>query len=71
MSISICDRCQKPANVIIMSIFNMDMCCTKCIEAERAHPDCQMARDEELKQLQAGNYNYEGIGLPDDLKPGE
>ena len=51
-----------------MSLFNTDMCCEKCIETERAHPEFPRARAEELKQLQAGNYNYPGIGLPADLE---
>ena len=65
-----CGRCLKPTNVQTMSMFNTDMCCPECIETERAHPEFQKARDEELKQLQAGNYNYPGIGLPADLQPG-
>jgi hypothetical protein len=53
-----------------MSLFNTDMCCVDCIETERAHPDFPRARDEELKQLQAGNYNFPGVGLPPDLRGG-
>lgn len=62
-----CDRCKHETLVTTMSLFNTDMCCEKCIETERAHPEFPRAREEELKQLQAGNYNYPGVGLPADL----
>lgn len=52
----------------MMSIFNTDMCCLECIEIERAHPDFQKARDVELDELLKGNYNFPGIGLPEDLE---
>jgi len=64
----ICDRCKKETFVTTMSMFNIQNCCPNCTEKERAHPKFKEARDVELEQLQAGNYNYEGIGLPDDLK---
>jgi hypothetical protein len=52
----------------MMSMFNTDMCCLKCIEIERQHPDFQKARDTELDALLKGNYNFPGIGLPKDLQ---
>jgi hypothetical protein len=45
------------------------MCCPVCIETERAHPKFKEARDTELNELQSGNYNFPGIGLPHDLQP--
>jgi len=48
-------------------MFNTQICCTKCIELERAHPDFPKAREAELNAFKEGDYNYPGIGLPDDL----
>jgi len=66
---NICKRCGEDGSYLTMSMFNTDMCCPKCIETEKAHPDYQKARDVELEQLQQKNYNFPGIGLPADLKP--
>jgi hypothetical protein len=44
------------------------MCCPKCIEKERAHPDFQKAREAEHKAIKNEDFNYPGIGLPDDLQ---
>jgi len=51
-----------------MSMFNTHQCCPKCIEEERAHPEFKRARQVELDELLKGNYNFPGIGLPEDLK---
>ena len=66
---NICDRCREDASCRSMSMFNTDMCCYKCLNIEKAHPDYKKARDVELEQLQQKNYNFPGIGLPADLKP--
>jgi hypothetical protein len=49
-------------------MFNTQMCCPKCIEKERAHPDFPKARDAEQKAIKNGDCNYPGIGLPGDLQ---
>jgi len=64
-----CDRCGEPTICTQMSLFDTGMCCTKCIELERAHPKFPEARDAELKELIGGNTKFPGIGLPEDLKP--
>ena len=51
-----------------MSLFNQEMCCKECIEKERAHPKFKEATSQQLEEMQKGNYNFSGIGLPDDLK---
>jgi hypothetical protein len=51
-----------------MSRFNTDTICLVCEKLERAHPDYIEAARAELEALNAGNYNYPGIGLPDDLR---
>jgi hypothetical protein len=50
-----------------MSRFNTDIICTKCEEKEKAHPRYKEAWEAELREVQAGNYNYPGIGKPEDL----
>jgi len=63
-----CDRCNHSTNnITIMSKFNKDIICMPCKEDERNHPDYKKASDEELAECKKGNYNFEGIGLPDDL----
>ena len=51
-----------------MSFFNTEMICIACKDAERAHPDYEKAKQIELEQCLQGNLNFEGIGLPEDLK---
>ena len=65
----ICDRCDEETIITTMSLFNTQQCCPECIEKERAHPKFPEARTAELDALEAGNYNYKGIGLPPDLNP--
>jgi len=50
-----------------MSLFNTEMCCSKCIVKEKSHPSYYKASIAELKAIQNGDYNFPGIGLPDDL----
>lgn len=63
-----CDRCGGDAGVWQMSRFNTDECCRSCIETERRHHRYQEAYDAELREVNAGNHNYAGIGLPRDLE---
>ncbi len=62
-----CQRCKRGTNITSMSMFNTQICCSKCIERERAHPDFPKAREAEQKSIENGDYNYSGIGLPADL----
>ena len=63
-----CDRCSKKVNTLRMSIFNTEMCCTDCLDKEERHPLYKIARDKEHEEVVSGNYNYPGMGLPDDLR---
>lgn len=63
-----CDRCKKDSNVTTGSYFNEEMICPDCRDKESKHPLYAKAKEEELKEVQKGNYNFKGIGLPDDLK---
>lgn len=63
-----CDGCEEETYSYKMSMFNTDHCCMKCIEEEKKHPLFKQARKVELDELLKGNYNFPGIGLPEDLK---
>ena len=52
------------------SYFNTQMICTSCDTKERKHPDYDQAVRIETEQVLKGNLNYEGIGLPKELKNG-
>jgi hypothetical protein len=62
-----CDRCKAETLSTIMSKFNTEMICMDCKAKERAHPQYRAACDAELAQVQMGNYNFDGVGKPDDL----
>lgn len=63
-----CERCKEKTTSFKMSFFNTDMLCKKCETTEQEHSQYTKAREVELAELQKGNYNFRGIGLPDDLK---
>jgi len=62
-----CQRCRDITLIVTMSMFNTDMCCSECIAKEKAHPKYYDASIAELKAILNGDYNFPGIGLPDDL----
>ena len=63
----ICDRCGKLTSSYIMSIFNTDEICFDCQAREREHPLYERARRAEDVAVRRGDYNFPGVGLPDDL----
>jgi len=64
-----CQRCDnQEAKSLTCSRFNTQMICNTCEQKEKQHKDYQKAYDTELNEVKKGNYNFEGIGLPDDLK---
>jgi len=63
-----CQRCKRGTNITQMSMFNTQICCSKCIEEERAHPDFPKAREAEQEAVKNGDCNYPGMGLPNDLQ---
>lgn len=65
---AICDRCGEETTSTTMSYFNTDIICPKCDDRERTHPRFEEARRIEREQVAAGNYNYKGVGLPNDLR---
>lgn len=62
-----CDRCGEKSDTFKGSYFNEDMCCDKCISIEKQHKDFKKAKEIEHKEVLQGNYNFKGIGLPDDI----
>jgi hypothetical protein len=63
-----CERCFQKDDSFSMSIFNTDWICNDCQDKEARHPLFQKARKIEAEHCKNGNYNFEGIGLPDDLR---
>lgn len=59
-----CARCKSQMTQFTMSWFNKDYICMPCRIKEEQHPDIQLAKAAELKEVQKGNYDYEGIGYP-------
>jgi hypothetical protein len=51
----------------VMSRFNTDMLCDACEKKEKDHPKYKAARDAEDAAVRAGDYNFPGVGKPDDL----
>lgn len=66
-----CDRCGRETNVTTGSYFDTSMICMLCKDEERAHPDYQRAVLAEIDEVQKGNMNYKGIGLPKELRPSQ
>lgn len=64
----ICERCKKRTERFTMSIFNTQMICINCKTKETNHPLYAKAKQKELEETRRKNYNFEGIGLPEDLK---
>ena len=63
-----CDICKKESNCFTGSFFNTDVICMECKARERNHRGFNKAKEAEVEHIMAGNYNFEGIGLPQDLK---
>ena len=62
-----CQRCKDNVSSLKMSMFNTQMCCMVCIEIEKRHPRYEMASKEELRHCKNKNFNFKGIGLPDNF----
>lgn len=48
-----------------MSMYNEEVICMSCKDAEKKRDDYKKAVDTEMAEIKKGNYNYEGIGLND------
>lgn len=63
-----CHRCGSITNEFTMSRFNTQLICPTCQEKEKAHPLYKKACEVELEHLKAGDRDFKGIGLPEDLQ---
>jgi len=57
-----CDRCRTETNVTTMSMFNTQVICMDCQDAERKRPDFEAARQAETEAVLRGDYNFPGVG---------
>jgi hypothetical protein len=63
-----CERCNTETNSYGFSYFNVDALCQECLKKERVHPDFRKAYQADLDAIKKGDWNFAGIGLPNDLK---
>lgn len=63
-----CERCGVKTGTHTMSFFNTDLICMECKDKERKHPDFEKAREAEEAACREKDFNFPGIGLPEDLK---
>ena len=64
-----CDRCGATTLVTTMSWFSKDIICMDCSKRERQHPQFAEAQTAVHHHEAAGDMNWHGIGVPDDLLP--
>lgn len=64
----ICERCGKATKSVRMSFFNTEMLCKDCQDEESKHPSYKKAKEVERSEYLKGNRNFEGVGLPKDLR---
>ena len=62
-----CKRCGKEVNCFVYSYFDSKEICLNCETKEKNHSNYKKAKEEELRQCKLGNYNFIGIGKPNDL----
>lgn len=65
-----CERCGRPAPITTLSYFNTDTLCMGCDARESRHPRYRAAVEADEQAIKRGDFNFPGIGLPDDLKGG-
>ena len=64
-----CDRCGGSlAAGRMMSMFNTDTLCMDCIRKERQNPKYREAQEAEHQAVEKGDYNYPGIGYPNNTQ---
>ncbi len=57
-----CARCRRETDVTIMSMFNTEILCLDCKEAEERDPRYENARRAEAEACRRGDFNFPGIG---------
>ena len=64
-----CDRCgSENKKMLFISVFNTQNICVNCKDKEEKHNDFLKATRANRAEEARGNYDFEGIGLPEDLK---
>lgn len=63
-----CDRCKKKTSLHFTSMFNAEHICRDCQQLEIEHPQFEKAREAVIDSVSRGDYEFHGIGLPDNLK---
>lgn len=64
MNVEKCQRCNCNTNgVTIMSMFNTDVICLKCKDAEMKRSDYADTVKADIEQIKKGNFNFGGIGF--------
>ena len=66
-----CERCDQETQAHTMSMFSTKLICMACKEREKLHPRYKEAALAELQAVLAGEFNYQGVGEPDDLAGNE
>lgn len=66
-----CERCGNKVGRHTMSFFNTETICLPCSKRERTHPKFPEARQAEETEIAKENYNFPGIGCPDELYQSE
>jgi len=60
-----CDRCERVTDSHTTSFFNTDTICMPCAKEECTFPEYTKAKEREREEVLKGNFNFEGIGLPE------
>ena len=62
-----CHRCLQSSPCYTMSWFNRELICGDCDDKEHQHPQIEEAKRADWEACKAGNWNFPGIGKPQDL----
>lgn len=62
-----CARCGDKLTGWSMSYFDSERVCIYCKDVERNHPQHKEAIRREEQAVRNGNFNFSGIGLPQDV----
>lgn len=62
-----CERClDNKIEIYCLSMFNTEAICMPCKKIEQDHPMYSIAQEIEATHVRLGNFNYKGIGMPED-----
>ena len=58
-----CQRCYNKTDIYTMSMFDVALVCTSCLNSEKNHPNYIKACKAEEEAVKSGNMNFKGIGF--------